>query len=734
MCPPTTKHNDPNHLKNTTSNNIEKEEEDELQTTIRGTNINDVAIEKPVPFTKLIGLAYPERYMLFFALLCMIVAEGLALINPLVIANAYDALVNPSWTNAQRMSQINHTMIYVLVIHTTAIVFQYIRSSIMGTAGVRIVARTRNRLYQSILRQEIAFFDVTKTGELTSRLGSDTGLLEEGISSALPEVMIGLIVVVVSLVIMFWISWKLALMMMGFLAVTLMLSVPFGNLLGKLSKSYQDYLGLAQTHSTEALGAIRTVQSFAAEDKELHRYTSNIGRPEQYTFWWPTDHKTHPTTYSYGFFKSLTQIALFIIIFGIGFGALYVVLWYGLKLVIDGELTLGQLTAFQTYIFQVGGKLGQTSQFIAKLYETQGAASRIFYLMERIPAIPTPSPTNGNNNIKNDDDNTPADHDFEKPDTPLTLSTVKGAVDFNNVSFAYPTRPNLTVLQNFSLSIAPNQTAALVGASGAGTSFFSHFYFTVFYHLHRTRVCYSNAHQQNVFFPIILGNSTGKSTVVGLLQRFYDVSAGSVTLDGYDIRKMDMNWLRSQMAYVQQEPQLFGLTIRENIMYGVHRDNVTQEEIETVAKEANAHDFICQFPDGYDTLVGERGIQLSGGQKQRIAIARALLPRPQLLLLDEATSALDAESEHLVQEAIDKAVVGRTVIIVAHRLSTVQRADKIVVIDDHQIVDAGTHGELLSRCTKYQDLIKRQALIGSNGTDGSNGDDENTVPADATQQ
>jgi ABC-type multidrug transport system fused ATPase/permease subunit len=203
----------------------------------------------------------------------------------------------------------------------------------------------------------------------------------------------------------------------------------------------------------------------------------------------------------------------------------------------------------------------------------------------------------------------------------------------------------------------------------------------------------------------------GKTTVIGLLQRFYDVSAGSVTLDGHDIRHLDMKWLRSQMAYVQQEPQLFGLTIRENIMYGAHREDVTQEEIEMAAKEANAHQFISQFPDGYNTLVGERGIQLSGGQKQRIAIARALLPKPRLLLLDEATSALDSESEHLVQEAIDKAVIGRTVIIVAHRLSTVQRADKIVVIDDRQIVDVGSHAELLARCSKYQDLIKRQALI-----------------------
>jgi ABC-type multidrug transport system fused ATPase/permease subunit len=214
---------------------------------------------------------------------------------------------------------------------------------------------------------------------------------------------------------------------------------------------------------------------------------------------------------------------------------------------------------------------------------------------------------------------------------------------------------------------------------------------------------------------------SGKTTIIGLLQRFYDVSDGSVTLDGHDIRTLDIKWLRSQMAYVQQEPQLFGLTIRENITYGDNRENITQEEIEAVAKEANAHDFISQFPDGYDTLVGERGIQLSGGQKQRIAIARALLPQPRLLLLDEATSALDAESEHLVQEAIDKAVIGRTVLIVAHRLSTVQRANQIVVLDDHKIVDVGTHSELLDRCSKYQELIKRQALIGS-------------IPANRSQQ
>jgi ABC-type multidrug transport system fused ATPase/permease subunit len=451
------------------------ESDDDLTQTIHGTKVEEQ--QKPVPFKKLISLAYPERYILLVALMFMIIAEGLGLIIPLLIAKAYDALVDVTLTTSQRMSDINKFMIYALIIHFVSLMAQYLRAAIMGAAGVRIVARTRNRLYQCIMKQEIAFFDVTKTGELTSRLGSDTGLLEEGISTALPEVTIGLIVVTVSIAIMLWISWKLALLMIGFLSVILCFCTPFGVVLGQLSKSYQDHLGLAQTHSTEALGAIRTVQSFAAEDKELDRYKSVIGQPEMYKYWWPTNYKQHPTTYSYAFFKSQATVLLFVVIFGLGFGGLYVVLWYGLKLVNDGELSLGKLTAFQSYIFQIGASLGQTSEFIAKLIETQGAASRIFYLMERTPAIPTPlCATNGESEGGNDNSNMDTNnvinntYDSENPGAvaPITLSSVQGAVDFNNVSFAYPTRPNSNVLQNFSLSISPNQTAAFVGASGAG--------------------------------------------------------------------------------------------------------------------------------------------------------------------------------------------------------------------------------------------------------------------------
>jgi ABC-type multidrug transport system fused ATPase/permease subunit len=616
---------------------------------------------KPISLWKLISLARPERCMLILSVVIMVIGEGLNLVTPLLIANAYDTLVNVNLTSEQRMSDINTTMIWVLVVHTVGTLLVFIRASINSAAGVRIVARTRSRLYDCILRQEIAFFDSTKSGELVSRLGNDTAVLEEGISSALPEVSIGIITVCVSVAIMFWISPQLAGLMIGFVVVTMAATVPFGISLGKLSKTYQDVLGMAQTYCTEALGAIRTVQSFNAEDKERLRYKSAIGSPEDFPYWWPTSHKKHATTYSVGFFKAVTTVGLFLTMFGLGFGALYFCLWYGLKLVNDGELTIGKLTAFQTYIFQIGTSLGLISQFVAKLIEAQGAATRLFYLLERVPKIRT-SPNNKESATSDD---------HENPCPPTQPTCIQGAVDFNEVFFAYPTRPNTDVLRNFSLSIAPNQTVALVGASGAG-----------------------------------------KSTVVSLLQRFYDVTSGSITLDGYDIRNLDIKWLRSHISYVQQEPQLFGLSIRENILYGVNR-TVSQDEIEEVAREANAHDFISKFPEGYETLVGERGVQLSGGQKQRIAIARALLPRPRLLLLDEATSALDSESEYLVQEAIDKAVVGRTVVIVAHRLSTVQRADQIVVIDDHHIVDVGTHAELLSRCVKYQDLIKRQSLAGS---------------------
>merc|ERR1712226_797484 len=309
----------------------------------------------------------------------------------------------------------------------------------------------------------------------------------------------------------------------------------------------------------------------------------------------------------------------------------------------------------QSYVFNIGLGLGTASTHLAKIFEGMGASGRVFYLLERTPAIPTP-PKPG-----------------EPAKTPVTPETCEGEIKFDDVDFAYPSRPDIKVLSGFSLEIAPNTTTALVGSSGSG-----------------------------------------KSTVVALLQRFYDINSGKLLIDGENMKDLNLKWLRQHIGFVQQEPQLFGVSVRENLLYGVdNSEAIPQEKIEQACRDANAHDFIPSWPDGYETLVGERGVKLSGGQKQRIAIARALLKDCRILLLDEATSALDAESEHLVQEAIDKAVIGRTVIIVAHRLSTIRRAKQIVVMNNHQIVDVGTHDYLLENCGKYQDLIKRQSMITS---------------------
>lgn len=550
------------------------------------------------PLSKLLRLAQPEWRMLLMAFLLMIVAEATSLLNPILLANAYDTLVRVDdvydeiipphaepLTPEQRMRAISETMIWVLTVHAGGILFGWIRASIMGVAGERIVARLRNQLYESLLKQEIAFFDDHRTGELLSRLTSDTSLLQGGTSQALPEVLLGIVKLVVSIGLMFWISPQLAAVTLGGVLAIFVFCVPYGKWIGYLSRQYQDVLGTAQTYAAEALGSMRTVQSFAAERREHERYRDIIGDPDQLPLWWPSSRQ--PSTYRAGFFKAVASAGFFSVIFGFGFGLLYVSLWYGFKLVNNGSISLGELTAFQSYIFQIGGSLSQTARFFSQLLEAQGASGRIFHLLERIPAIPGQSScysgdANDSSRMHPKADTgtssyTPSSGSMEPP---LTPSSMEGFVEFDDVSFSYPSRPDVPVIRNFTLSIPTNTTTALVGSSGAG-----------------------------------------KSTVVALLQRFYDVNDGSIRIDGIDLRKLDLHWLRSNVGYVQQEPQLFGMTVRENICYGVDRE-VSQDELEEVSRNANAHDFITKWPQGYETVVGERGVKLSGGQKQRLAIAR----------------------------------------------------------------------------------------------------------------
>ncbi|KAL3807073.1 hypothetical protein ACHAXA_011007, partial [Cyclostephanos tholiformis] len=562
---------------------------------------------------RLLKLAMPEMAMLIVSFVFVIGSEAANMVTPLIVANAYDALVNPTIpSDAQRMYDINHWMMIAIAVTVVGIFAGFLRATIQGVIGERVVARLRCKL--------------------------------------LPEVLTQSVKAVAGLFLMFYISPKLAGLALGGVSLIFVVCLPMGKLLGNLSKAYQDVLGSAQNHSTEAIGSMRTVQAFAAEDKEILRYAGKIGNPDDVPLWWPP--RRDNTTYRVGFFKSVVNAAFFSFVFGAGFGFLNVTLWYGFYLVLEGEISLGELTAFNSYIISIGFAMGQGAQAIAKVYEGLGAGGRVFYLLDRVPLIPRP----------------PASSSESRGET-LKPETMVGDIVFENVSFSYPSRPEQPVLVGVSLSIPSNTTTALVGSSGAG-----------------------------------------KSTIVSLLQRFYDIDHGRITVDGHDIKSLDLTWLRQHIGYVQQEPQLFGLTIRENMLYGVNR-KISQEELEATAMDAHAHDFIMEMSDGYDTLVGERGVQLSGGQRQRVAIARALLTNCRILLLDEATSALDAESEHLVQRAIEKAVVGRTVIIVAHRLSTIRQADQIVVMDNHRVVDVGAHDALMTKCSKYHDLIKRQSVM-----------------------
>lgn len=323
------------------------------------------------------------------------------------------------------------------------------------------------------------------------------------------------------------------------------------------------------------------------------------------------------------------------------------VLWYGATLVLNGEMTPGVLLSFVLYTITVGFALAGLSGLFGSMLKAVGANERVFALLEREPEIRL---TGGKR-----------------------LGSLQGHVQLDNVSFYYPSRPEIMVLKGLNLELRLGTVTALVGPSGGG-----------------------------------------KSTIVALIERFYDVQAGVLRIDGVDIRELDPSWLHRRIALVSQEPVLFATTIRENVCYGV--ESASDAQIEQALRAANAWDFVRGFPEGLETVVGERGVRLSGGQKQRIAIARAVLMDPSILIADEATSALDAESEHLVQEALDRVMRGRTVLVVAHRLSTVKNANNVAVIDQGRVVEQGTHDELLAHSGTYSRLVQRQ--LHSAGTVG----------------
>ena len=435
------------------ASNITTENGKESGTSVPNAGEEELSISNP-SLAKVLGMAKPEIPMMIVAFIFLVVGEAANLIIPIILASAYDELI----VNLDNINQgtdvmpgVNRIMAWVVGIYFGGAVLGFFRTTIQGVIGERLVARLRCKLYASILKQEIAFFDQHKSGELVSRLGSDTTLLQNSISFSIPEVIVGVIKSITALVLMFLLSAKLAGASFGGVAFIFLLCLPLGKALGKLSKDYQDVLGEAQTHSTEAFGSMRTVQSFAAEMKETQRFDGKIGNPDHYTLWWPFHHKKDgKTTYSVGFFKSLVNSGFFTLIFGGGFGFLYVSLWYGFYLVSKGELTIGQLTAFQSYVFNIGFGLGQVGGNATKVFEALGASGRIFYLVERIPKIP-----------KQPDD----EKKTNKPIPALKPVSIQGDIEFKNVNFSYPTRPGVNVLDDFNLKIPSGTTTGKLSSS-----------------------------------------------------------------------------------------------------------------------------------------------------------------------------------------------------------------------------------------------------------------------------
>jgi ATP-binding cassette subfamily B protein len=566
---------------------------------------------------RLVALGRPEWKRLLAGTVFLVVGSAAGLAYPQGIRVVIDGVLG-GW-RPERINQAALAMAGISVLLGVAVA---LRAYLFSVAGERVVMALRERLYRHLLDQEIGFFDGTKTGELTSRLASDTQVLQAAVSANVSMVLRNAAQALGGIALLFYTSPVLTLLMLAVVPAVAVSAVVYGRRVRKLAKATQDALARAGEVADESLAGIRTVRSFAAEEKEARRYGAAIADAMGLA---------RRRVVAGATFMGGASAASYV--------AAALVFWYGGRLAAEGRLSFGGLTSFLVYTMMVAFSLGGLADLWADYMRALGAAERVFEILDRKPGIPT---TGGR-----------------------AREHVAGRVQLSGVRFAYPSRPDATVLDGFDLDVQPGEVVALVGPSGAG-----------------------------------------KSTVAALVGRLYDPAGGSVALDGVDLRELHPTWLRRQVGVVAQEPILFSTTIADNIRYG--RPDATDAEVEAAARAANAHGFVSAFPEGYATPVGERGVQLSGGQKQRIAIARAVLKDPRVLILDEATSALDAESEHLVKEALERLMRGRTTLVIAHRLSTVRGADRVVVIDGGRIVESGPHAELMAHPGLYRRLVERQ--------------------------
>jgi ATP-binding cassette subfamily B protein len=561
----------------------------------------------------------PYRARLAFALIALVIASGALLSVPVALRHVIDA----GFADGGAAS-VDRQFSWLLALAAVLAVFAAARLYLVSSLGERVVADVRKAVYRHVIGMDPAFFEVTQTGEVLSRLTTDTTLIQSIAGVGLSITLRSTLNLTGGLVMLTITNARLTAVIVGLLLTVVLPLMVVGRRVRRLSRASQDRVADASAFAGETLNAVQVVQAFTLEPLLVERFGAAVER-----------------AYQTALRRVRTRAALTGVSILLAFVAVVFTIRLGSRTVTTGGMSPGELGQFLLYAFFVAAAVAALSEMWGEVQRAAGAMERIVELLRasahiRTPASPRPLPAAG-----------------------------RGAIAFRHVDFSYPSRPDELALAGFDLDVAAGETVALVGPSGAG-----------------------------------------KSTTFHLLLRFFDPRAGRILIDGVDIADADPREVRARIGLVPQDTVVFGTTALENIRYG--RPDASDEEVRAAARAAAASEFIESLPEGYDTFLGERGVRLSGGQRQRIAIARAVLKNPPILLLDEATSALDAENERLVQQALERLMQDRTTIVIAHRLATVLKVDRIVVMNRGRIVDVGSHAELTARCTLYARLAELQ--------------------------
>ncbi|MCW5642780.1 MAG: ATP-binding cassette domain-containing protein [Rhodoferax sp.] len=571
----------------------------------------------------------PYRGRILLAGLFLVMAAVTTLVFPLALRSLIDGgLVGADSLSADpgtRVMALREHFFDLFLVAVALGLFSAARFYMVSWLGERITADLRNAVYKHVLRQSPEFFETTQTGEVLSRLTVDTTLVQTVVGSSLSMGLRNTVMGIGALLMLIWTNPTVMIQVLGILVVIVLPSLWFGRRVRKLSRTSQDRVADSSAIAAEVLNAIPVVQSYVAESREATRFDASTDNAFQAAV-----RRSRARSVLVAFIIIATSAAL---LWG---------LYQGTQAVMAGRISAGHLGQTVVYVIILASAFAVLGEVYGDLLRAAGATERLMELLDTHSPIASPAQPRS-----------------------VQDQSAGSSVVFDHVQFCYPSRPDHPALHDFTLTVAPGETVALVGPSGAG-----------------------------------------KSTVFQLLLRFYDPQSGSIALNGVPTRELSLEDLRQHIGIVPQDAVIFSANAMENIRYG--KPGASDDEVKAAARAAFADEFIGRLPEGYDTFLGERGVRLSGGQRQRIAIARAMLKNPPLLLLDEATSALDAESERMVQAALESAMEGRTTLVIAHRLATVQKADRIVVLDQARLVEQGTHAELVARGGVYARLAELQ--------------------------